>query len=36
MKTKPLGMLEIAYDLGHDLSETSRRASRAFEIMATL
>jgi sugar phosphate isomerase/epimerase len=36
LKSKPVGMLEIAYDLGHDTAELNRRGKRAAEIMAGL
>ncbi|HEX4154420.1 MAG TPA: sugar phosphate isomerase/epimerase family protein [Acidobacteriaceae bacterium] len=36
LKTKPVGMLEIAYDLTGDTAEITRRAARACEIMAKL
>jgi sugar phosphate isomerase/epimerase len=36
LKTKPVGVLEIAYDLGGDIGEITRRTSRAAGIMAEL
>jgi len=36
LKTKPAGILEIAYDLTADIAEITRRAQRATEIMANL
>ncbi|HVG26093.1 MAG TPA: TIM barrel protein [Acidobacteriaceae bacterium] len=36
LKTKPTGILEIAYDLGADLGEVTRRTRRACDIMLEL
>jgi sugar phosphate isomerase/epimerase len=36
LKTKPTGILEITYDLGHDTAELARRATRATGIMSEL
>jgi sugar phosphate isomerase/epimerase len=36
LKTKPIGMLEIAYDITPDEKEIVRRGTRATEIMSTL
>ena len=36
LKTKPIGMLEIAYDITPDTSEIVRRGKRAAEIMSGL
>jgi sugar phosphate isomerase/epimerase len=36
MKTKPVGVLEIAHELGYDQSEFVKRATKAAEIMCEL
>jgi sugar phosphate isomerase/epimerase len=36
LKTKPIGMLEIAYDITPDEKEIVRRGTRAAEIMSSL
>ncbi len=36
LKTKPIGMLEIAYDITPDANEIVRRGSRAAEVMSSL